>query len=94
MKKINRLLLIIFVLFCMFPRSVRAEAERDLFKNCPLMRYDILATHYNDDRTFWAWHSLTNDVLADVMVLYYYDTVTEDIYEVMKLWLKEKPEGF
>lgn len=94
MKKINRLLLIIFVLFCMFPRSIRAEVEKDPYENTPLIRYEILATHYNDDRTFWAWHRISNSYLADVMVLYYYDSVTEDIYEVYQLWLTKKPEGF
>jgi hypothetical protein len=82
------------MLFCVFPRSIRAETKIDYFKNTPLMRYGILATYYYKDRTFIAWHSLTNNVLADVMVLYYYDDVTEDIYEVKKLWLTKKPEGF
>jgi hypothetical protein len=71
-----------------------AEEKIDYFKNTPLMRYGILATYYYEDRTFLVWHSLTGKRLADVMVLYFYDDRTEDIYEVKRLWLTKKPEGF
>ena len=57
MRKLICVLSILTMLGLSVP-NVRAE---DIYANCPLLRYEILATEYVDDITFWAWQKIFKD---------------------------------